>query len=185
MSISYPVISELLKSLTEGTSAMPHAPIDEQFNKAENSWDLNRLYKDLASAKGKKLTPTEKLHLRGLLCGHSPTEIANKLNKSKNSVEVDLSSTIYQYIKSLLNRENKDIGNWRDISEWLEEAGYKSAFMQGNLNIPETVDALVKMVSFNIKNNKIIIDLNVRIVSPLADKNLQAFLEKQPDDGEI
>jgi len=41
----------------------------------------------LASAKGKNLTPIEKRHLRGLLCGCSPSEIAKKLNKSVKGLE--------------------------------------------------------------------------------------------------
>ena len=52
------------------------ARTDEEFSQAAQDWDLETLYADLASAKGKRLTPTEKLHLRGLLCGHSPVEIA-------------------------------------------------------------------------------------------------------------
>ncbi|MEG4630260.1 hypothetical protein QUB56_11690 [Microcoleus sp. AR_TQ3_B6] len=36
-------------------SAMP--PADEQFTEAANHWDLENLYADLASAKGKRLTP--------------------------------------------------------------------------------------------------------------------------------
>ena len=50
----------------------------EQFKLAENEWDLENLYEDLGSAKGKNLTPMEKSHLRGLLCGFSPAEIAEK-----------------------------------------------------------------------------------------------------------
>jgi hypothetical protein len=168
MNITHPIISELLSSLTTESKTMPsHIPIDEQFAQAESHWDLERLYKDLASAKGKRLTPTEKLHLRGLLCGFSPSEIAKKLHKAKNSVEVDLSSTIYQYIKGLLNKENQDVGNWRDISEWLLDAGYENPFLNTTTAIPQGVEALAKVIGFNInKNNKIIIDINLRIISP-------------------
>ncbi len=49
---------------------------NELFSQVAKYWDLETLYKDLASAKGKHLTPVEKLHLRGLLCGYSPSEIA-------------------------------------------------------------------------------------------------------------
>ena len=54
----------------------------EQFSQAALHWKLETLYDDLSSAKGKRLTPVEKLHLRGLLCGYSPAEIARKLHKS-------------------------------------------------------------------------------------------------------
>ena len=43
---------------------------DEQFPQVFTEWDLETLYTDLASAKGRRLTPVEKLHLRGLLSGH-------------------------------------------------------------------------------------------------------------------
>ncbi len=47
-------------------------PIDSYFKEAEKKWNLKTLYTDLASAKGKRLTPMEKLHLRGLLCELTP-----------------------------------------------------------------------------------------------------------------
>ncbi|MTJ48321.1 helix-turn-helix domain-containing protein, partial [Dolichospermum sp. UHCC 0259] len=61
------------------------ASTEERFVQATNYWDLETLYTDIASAKGKRLTPVEKLHLRGLLCGYSPAEIAERLNKSNCS----------------------------------------------------------------------------------------------------
>ncbi len=45
--------------------------IKKQFAQAEENWDLEKLYTDLAKAKGKNLTRVEKLHLCGLLCGLS------------------------------------------------------------------------------------------------------------------
>jgi hypothetical protein len=86
---------------TEDSNTMVHSK--EQFDQAENYWDLENLYIDLASAKGKNLTPIEKRHLRGLLCRCSPSEIAEKLNKSLKGLEVDLSNTIYSYVKTLIN----------------------------------------------------------------------------------
>jgi hypothetical protein len=47
-----------------------------------------------------------------------------KLAKKLNDVEVDLSNTIYQYVKGLVKSEEK-LENWRNICGWLEEAGYK------------------------------------------------------------
>lgn len=99
--------------------------IDDQFTDAEFNWNLIRLYKALSAAKGQHLTPVEKLHLRGLLCGYSPAEIATKLDKNIKGVEVDLSKTIYQYVKKSVNKESEEVNNWRNISEWLEQAGYK------------------------------------------------------------
>ena len=102
------------------------ASTEERFVQATNYWDLETLYTDIASAKGKRLTPVEKLHLRGLLCGYSPAEIAERLNKNVKGVEVDLSNTLYKYIKSLVDKSDEKVENWRNITEWLEEAGYKS-----------------------------------------------------------
>lgn len=55
--------------------------IQEEFIEARNHWELEKLYIDLASAKGKALTPVEKKFLRGLLCGLSPAEIASTVYK--------------------------------------------------------------------------------------------------------
>jgi len=136
---------------------------DEQFTQAANHWDLETLYEDLASAKGKRLTPVEKLHLRGLLCGYSPTEIAEKLGKNVKGVETDLCATLYRYVKSLVDKCDGRIENWRTISEWLDEAGYKSNSppqLPANL-LPEK--SVVNITNINIERNEVIILLNLRI----------------------
>jgi len=94
-------------------------------SEAENAWDLERLYTDLAKTKGRTLSPTEKLYLRGLLSGYSPAEIAKKCHKSAGGVKVYLSTTVYQYVKFLTNKENEKLENWTNIRKWLEEIGYK------------------------------------------------------------
>ncbi|MDP8932729.1 MAG: hypothetical protein M3N42_00910 [Cyanobacteriota bacterium] len=65
---------------------------EEPFARASKGWDIQKLYTDLANAKQefaphtrRGLTPVEKRHLCGLLCGYSPAEIAVFLNKSKVS----------------------------------------------------------------------------------------------------
>jgi hypothetical protein len=62
---------------------------EDLFAEAATNWDLQKLYKDLAVAKGelaphkkRELTQTEKKHLRGLLCRYSPAEMAKKLYKN-------------------------------------------------------------------------------------------------------
>jgi len=101
-----------------------------EFAKAESQWDLDRLYRDLAAVKGKHLSPMEKLHLRGLLSGYSPTEIANQLSKKPRGLEVDLSNTLYHYIKIAVHRSEEKIDDWREIRDWLEEAGYRKPYSQ-------------------------------------------------------
>ncbi|MEK0194397.1 NACHT C-terminal helical domain 2-containing protein [Microcoleus anatoxicus] len=68
---------------------------EDLFAEAGTNWDLQKLYKDLAVAKRKfastkrlGLTETEKKHLRGLLCGYSPTQMAEKLYKSSRGKEL-------------------------------------------------------------------------------------------------
>ena len=147
---------------------------NEQFAEAANDWDLETLYADLASAKGKRLTPVEKLHLRGLLCGHSPAEIAERLNKSVKGVEVDLSNTLYQYVKNLVDRGDEKVENWRNITEWLEEAGYKtqsSAECESTDCLP--LEFLIKRANITIDKHKVIVDINLRIVASKASEVLR------------
>ncbi|MBE9124363.1 WD40 repeat domain-containing protein [Tychonema sp. LEGE 07199] len=105
---------------------------EEPFTRATRDWDIEKLYSDLANAKQefaphtrRGLTPVEKRHLCGLLCGCSPAEIAALLNKQIKGVEVDLSKTLYRYIETLTNRPRNALKNWRDAIDWLDIAGYK------------------------------------------------------------
>ena len=154
-------------------SAMP--PSDEQFTQAAKHWDLETLYADLASAKGKRLTPTEKRHLRGLLCGYSPSEIAEKLQKTAKGVETDLCATLYKYVKSLVGKGSAKIENWRNIAEWLEDAGYKtqsSAKFPVKDLLPE--NCIVNVTNINIDNNQIVFLINLRIpTSPDSELSIQ------------
>jgi WD40 repeat protein len=106
---------------------------EEPFARASNDWDTQKLYSDLANAKQqfaphtrRGLTPVEKRHLCGLLCGYSPAEISIILNKQTKGVEVDLSKTLYRYLEFLTNRPRNALTNWRDAIDWLEIAGYKT-----------------------------------------------------------
>ncbi len=138
----------------------------EQFAEAANDWDLETLYVDLASAKGKRLTPMEKLHLRGLLCDYSPNEIAEKLNKSPKGLGVDLCNTLYQYVKNLVSKSDEKIENWRNITEWLEEAGYKNQSSgEGESSDCLPLEFLIKRANITIDKHKVIVDINLRIVA--------------------
>ncbi|MBW4548116.1 MAG: NACHT domain-containing protein [Symplocastrum torsivum CPER-KK1] len=115
------------------------ASTDEQleanFTEAANNWNLEKLYVDLAVAKGRGLTPVEKKFLRGLLCGYSPAEIAAQVYKSGSSsaVRVYLSNGLYKYIQDLLLQQGGSgmaIKNWSRITNLLEKAGYKLPYGQ-------------------------------------------------------
>jgi len=145
--------------------------IDEQFFQVFTEWDLETLYTDLSSAKGRRLTPVEKLHLRGLLAGHSPSEIAEKLSKSAKGVEVDLCSTLYQYVKNLVGKSNGKVDNWRSITEWLEGAGYRNKSTPSvQFKSSSPVDLLVKKAKISFENNQIIIDVDMRIIAPASSE---------------
>jgi hypothetical protein len=159
------------------------ASIDRDFAEAAEHWDLDKLYQDLASVKAKNLTPVEKQHLRGLLCGFSPAEIAGKLHKSVKGVEIALCNTLYQYVKSLVGQSNGKVENWRNISEWLEAEGYK----QSNTNeegirelsaleiLINQCDISVRNCDLSIKNNYIKINLNICINSPLTSEVVESY----------
>lgn len=137
------------------------------YKEVENEWDLENLYADLASEKGRNLTPTEKLHLRGLLCGCSPSEIAEKLNKKVNGIEVDFSNTIYQYVKNLVNKSDEKLDNWRNIRSWLEEAGYKNCeIVKTQSNQLKDLNAKVHISTIHIENQVIEIGVLIQLVLP-------------------
>ncbi|MDM8561355.1 hypothetical protein [Candidatus Parabeggiatoa sp. HSG14] len=139
------------------------AHTDEQFTQAEKEWDLERLYNDLTTVKGKKLTRIEKLHLRGLLCGYSPTEIAEMLHRNVRGLEVNLCNKLYKYVKTIVNREQERVENWRSICQWLEEAGYKAQTNQSKSNHSIPVDTKVHIEKITVENNKIEIFMNTQI----------------------
>lgn len=141
--------------------------MEELFAQAGNYWDLETLYTDIASAKGKRLTPIEKIHLRGLLCGYSPAEIADMLHKNVKGVEVDLCNTLYKYVKSLVDKSDQKVENWRNITEWLEEAGYKSQpYIESEVSDGLSIKVLVQKANITLDKNQLIIDFNLRIVAP-------------------
>ncbi len=161
-----------------------------EFAKAESQWDLDRLYRDLAAVKGKHLSPMEKLHLRGLLSGYSPTEIANQLSKKPRGLEVDLSNTLYHYIKIAVHRSEEKIDDWREIRDWLEEAGYRKPYSQlDSLSILGTtitglshleIDKvqiekiqIEKIQIEKIKTNQKVIDIaiSIHLITPLTSES--------------
>ncbi|NES66695.1 MAG: DNA-binding response regulator [Okeania sp. SIO2D1] len=157
---------------------------DEVFAEAAKYWDLERLYKALAAVKRKispgsrkGLTDTEKLYLRGILCGHSPAEIAKKLYRSPKGVEVYVCKTLYQYLKQLVDTSSEQMGNWRNIHTWLEDAGYKTlSSVESKLNhnsLP--TEALVKIVNMDFENsNTLNIDINIQLSFPSGSETEEA-----------
>jgi hypothetical protein len=156
---------------------------NNQFQKAEKSWNLKKLYKDLAQMKGKPLSDIEKLHLRGLLCGFSPAEIAekrrgpNKKSLNKRGLEANLSNTLYQYIKKLVNKADQKLDNYQQVIQWLEEAGYKIESPNEFNNedgisldlVVNSLDINVNKAQINLKQNKLFVDINIRFIAPIEE----------------
>jgi len=170
--------------------------LEEKFKSAGELWDLKRLYDDLGTVKGDPLTRTEKLHLRGLLCGYSPAVLAKKLNKSPRGLQSDVSSTINQYIKNLVNINQqeplKKLNNAGDIGDLLEKAGYKKIpnVLIDGVNLPiESMDSLVKINNLNvIKTNhkNVTVEINIRLITSLPIEQLSKLLSNtnSPEDSE-
>lgn len=148
---------------------------EDLFAEAAKHWDLERLYQAFAEAKRqisprsrRGLTETEKLYLRGLLSGCSPAEIARQLFQSSKSAEVYLCKTLYQYVKKLADVPNEPVGNWRNICDRLQEAGYKTlSSPEFKINNSVPTEALVKIVGIGvIEKNTVSIDINIRLEFP-------------------
>ncbi|MHC5822163.1 MAG: helix-turn-helix domain-containing protein, partial [Nostoc sp.] len=93
----------------------------------------------------------------------SPAEIAEKLGKNAKGVETDLCATIYRYVKSLLDKSDEKLENWRNISEWLDDAGYKNQ----SIKVPgldlSPDKAVVNVTNINIENNQIVFLISMKI----------------------
>lgn len=101
---------------------------DLEFAEAAELWNLERLYTDLGSAKGKGLTPVEKQYLRGLLCGYSPNEIAERCHVASDTVRNYLSKGLYRYIEEFLMRNEEQqarVKDWSRVAILMERAGYR------------------------------------------------------------
>ncbi|NJK69194.1 MAG: hypothetical protein HC941_24145 [Microcoleus sp. SU_5_3] len=89
---------------------------------------------------------------------HFSIEIAETLHKSIKGVESEMCTTLYVYVKNLLGKFNEKVENWRIISEWLEEAGYKTLLTpQYQVSDALPVDTWVKIGSISIEKDKIMI----------------------------
>ncbi len=129
---------------------------ETKFTEAQKNWNLEKLYEDLRAAKQKVLTDTEKCHLRGLLCGYSPQEIADERVIAVGTVNDALSKTLYGYIEDLLNREKK-IRHWSHVPDFLEKAGYKiqvSEQSQPSHPLPDKNENTLE-ISHNTESNSI------------------------------
>jgi tetratricopeptide (TPR) repeat protein len=95
----------------------------ELFAEAHQSWNLTKLYRDVAIIKGLPMTDWEKTCLRGLLCRYSPKAIASKTYWTSSSLRTELSRRLYPCIASLTNKEQIA---WHKIADDLAQMGYEN-----------------------------------------------------------
>ncbi|MCP9293523.1 MAG: NACHT domain-containing protein [Planktothrix agardhii LY1] len=109
---------------------------EEKFSEAYLDWEIERLYADLANSLKKTLSPNAKTYLRGILCGYSPKEIAEKLDLRAKDTSIQvrqiLTAEVYQAVKNQLGI-NK-IKNYSEIPKLLEQE-YRKPVKQS-----ETID---------------------------------------------
>ncbi|OIP73538.1 MAG: hypothetical protein AUK48_09910 [Oscillatoriales cyanobacterium CG2_30_44_21] len=153
--------------------------IDEEkiFAEAQYYWDLDKIYERFAKVKQevapnsrKGLNPTEKLYLRSLLCGHTPTEIAKNLVKSPKGVEVYLCKTLYKYFKKITNMADspeQNTGSRHSIPHWSETEGYRlRSFSQSQTATEQELEQFVKLTIMNFNQNSGTIDIKVSVELP-------------------
>ncbi len=171
-------------------------PSQTHFTQAEAHWDVERLYQDLTKVKGHTHTKMEKIHLRGLLCGYSPRDIAEKLHRSVRGVEAFMCNTLYQYIKQLSNHDGERMRNHREILQWLEEMGYRLPISLNSSSPPapwtsliHTLNGAVHVLNSSVhiehfdpvKNRMVVLNiLRVEMPCPSTDqKGEEAFGDEE------
>lgn len=108
-------------------------PYAEYGQDALKHWYMERLYGDLARHRGLlrhplgeplPLTPSERRNLRGLLLGESPKRIAEQFGLKPRALNVELTRSLYRYVKALAGRQGERMGGWQEIPQWLKRLGY-------------------------------------------------------------
>jgi hypothetical protein len=113
--------------------------------------------------------------------GKSNLEIAEQLHKNSNGVETDLCATVYRYVKNLLDKNNGRIDNWRNITQWLEEAGYKHPSAEIPINNVLPDKSVVNITNINYENKQIVIHFNLAIPTSNNMRSYQNESEKSQD----
>ncbi|MBD2185689.1 hypothetical protein H6S82_25430 [Planktothrix sp. FACHB-1355] len=93
--------------------------------------------------------------------------------------------TLASYSRAFVGKSDEKIENWRNIYEWLEEAGYKTPLSdEGESGDYLAGKFLVKKANITVDKNQIIVDLHVRIVaaSPLESP---ATIENIDTNGKV
>ena len=66
-----------------------------------------------------------------------------------------------------MDKSDEKVENWRNITEWLQEAGYKTqSSIESELSDGVSIKFLVKKANITLEKNQLIIDFNLRIIAP-------------------
>ncbi len=70
-----------------------------------------------------------------------------------------------------MGNSNGKVENWRNITEWLEEAGYKNDEpVEYDISNGVSFDIVVKRANIKIEKNQLMIDINIRLATPLPSE---------------
>jgi tetratricopeptide (TPR) repeat protein len=138
----------------------------ELFAEAHQSWNLTKLYRDIAVIKGLPMTDWEKTCLRGLLCRYSPKTIASKTYWTGSSLRTELSRRLYPCIANLTNKERVV---WHKIADDLALMGYENLdkFKQdiaqaSSIDRVLTVSEIINTITgLNTSNTEVVDDPNI------------------------
>lgn len=112
----------------------------DAFRNVEAKWDLERLYADLEVC-GYQRSETRDAHLRGVLSGRSPKQIAGDLNVSPGHISTSLTEYLAEPIKLLLAERGTQLDrvDWKTLWFKLEQVGYvyKTSEESGFRSTPE------------------------------------------------
>lgn len=84
--------------------------------------------------------------------------------------------TLYQYFKGIPETPSDDVGNWRNVHQWLDKAGYKvdlSGDSTVGRSLPKDAKIDITGINFYNENNNatISIDINIKLSFPSVVKN--------------
>jgi len=167
---------------------------EQDFQKAEMFWDVERLLDDLAKVNnGKALTPTEQLTLRGLLCGHTPKDLAEIRSKDKKGQQANVSKGLHRYVKDLMKEQGFKVPermNSTEMLDVLKKAGYKKQLIasKDERTLPiKALEGLFMVIGNEVSSennkikNEITVEINIRLVTSLPVDEINKMLTDSED----
>ncbi len=104
-------------------SPVPEQP-EENFDEAENRFDLKKLRADLEAEKRGEITPAAWRYFKGVLCGYTTEDIAEKCGIERDSVQTALYRELRDFLRQILQPRKIKRMDWSSVPKWLTEAGY-------------------------------------------------------------